>query len=356
MFALESKDMDLPLYSNGAYEKLPTGTFQKAPSDTYERKLSGGSSTVTLSDSKTSERQNEKLGIFFSLLTPFVFVLSSTIGRLVPDVPPIQLIFMRAVTTVLPFYALLHYANKFAELKANLKNYKLHLNSFFATMSALVFYIALFKLSMSETFTIYSTVGILNGLLGSLILKDPYTRREKILGVISFVGVVLIIRPPFIFGSEEEDADTDSSTSMSHAAAGFYAFLSALTFSLYQIGVRASRSNVDPYVSAFYTHIGTAIWIGLYFLLFGEFKPMGSSQYFGCFLFGVSTIGGFVAVSFALKYATPSVVGLLGYAQLVFSLLVDVLIFADFPSLLTICGGTLIVGSCLYLVMKKREA
>lgn len=47
---------------------------------------------------------------------------------------------------------------------------------------------------------------------------------------------------------------------------------------------------------------------------------------------------GVVAVSLALA---PSVVGLLGYSQLVCLLPVDVLIFADFPALLMICGDTL---------------
>jgi len=167
------------------------------------------------------------------------------------------------------------------------------------------------------------------------------------------LGVILIVRPPIIFGSEDDSAAGTGST-MSHSTAGFYALLSAVAFSLYQIGVRASRTESDPFVTTFYTNANTILWFGLYFTFIGEYKTLTLFEYFGCFVFGVICLAGFVLISYALKYATPSIVGLLGYTQLVFSLIVDICIFADFPSSLTLAGATLIVGSCLYLVLKQK--
>lgn len=350
MFSLDQKDIELPLYPNGVYDKKPT--IERFP----EKQASIERPHAKIPEEKTelSALQTTKLGIIFSLLTPLIWVVSSTVSRFVPRIPPVQFIFLRGLLTILPYYVYLHYANKVDDLKANLKNYKLYFNAFLANVSTILFYVAMTRITLNETYTIYSTIGILNGLLASFILKDPYTNLEKILGLVSFLGVILIVRPPIIFGYTEEDLTPHANSSISHAVAGCLAFFSAVTASLYLIGVRASRSNVDPYVMTFYVNASTVFWYGLYFLLFGEYITPTFSEYFGCFVFGALSIAALVVVSFALKYATPSVVGILDYAQLVFSLLVDIILFGEYPAFLTIVGALLILGSCLYLVMKQK--
>jgi len=227
------------------------------------------------------------------------------------------------------------------------------LSGFCAAMSSVLFYVAMVKLSVSEVYTIFSTLAILNGLLGALILNEPYSTIEKIAGGVSFLGVVLIVRPPFLFGSEEVAADTEDS-GLPHWFAGVLALGSTLAYSLYQIGVRKIRSEVDPMVIAFYTNLNGVFWFGLYFIFFGEYKSSSFGEYFGCFIFGATYLVGNVVVSYALQHTTVSVVGLLGYSQLIFSLIVDILLFATFPSGLTLFGAALIVGSCLWLVTRKN--
>ena len=354
----DPKDIELPHYIRGVLEKhFPSNASSEELTELTEANTPVIHVKASMK-AKTIEQpiaqENDKLGIFISLLTPVIFVTSSTLTRFLPGVPPMQLVFLRALLTILPFYAYFHYTNKVDELLANLKNQILHLNGFFATIAGYMLYLAMSKLSISETFTIYSTSGLLNGFLGSLILREPYSKQDKLLGGLSFLGVILIVRPPFIFGKGEEDSPYNTETTISHAAAGVCAFLSAASFSLYQIGVRASRKNASPYVTSFYVNASSIFWLGLYFLFHGDYKSLAFSEYLGCFIFGAVCLGGFIAISYALKYAPASVVGLLGYTQLVYTLLVDICIFGDFPSLLTIIGATLIVGSSIYLIMKNK--
>lgn len=55
-------------------------------------------------------------------------------------------------------------------------------------------------LSVSDTVTIQFLQPTVTGLLGWLLLKEPFTLREATAGLVSLCGVVLISRPPFIFG------------------------------------------------------------------------------------------------------------------------------------------------------------
>lgn len=55
-------------------------------------------------------------------------------------------------------------------------------------------------LSVSDTVTIQFLQPTVTGLLGYLLLKEPFTLREATAGIVSLCGVVLISRPPFIFG------------------------------------------------------------------------------------------------------------------------------------------------------------
>ena len=47
------------------------------------------------------------------------------------------------------------------------------------------------------------------GLLGYLVLGEPFTLRETFGGIVSLAGVVLIARPAFIFGRKAADSDLD---------------------------------------------------------------------------------------------------------------------------------------------------
>lgn len=47
------------------------------------------------------------------------------------------------------------------------------------------------------------------GLLGFLVLGEPFTLREVFGGIVSLSGVVLIARPAFIFGRKAADSDLD---------------------------------------------------------------------------------------------------------------------------------------------------
>ena len=83
-------------------------------------------------------------------------------------------------------------------------------------------YFSLQHLSLSDAMVLKFFVPFLTGLSGAIFLKEPYTIKEILVGcknslgyfrrtgyllvsVCSFFGVMLIARPPFLFGSPQSD-------------------------------------------------------------------------------------------------------------------------------------------------------
>ncbi|SPO32169.1 uncharacterized protein UTRI_02726 [Ustilago trichophora] len=70
-------------------------------------------------------------------------------------------------------------------------------------------YYSLQFLSLADATVITFLGPLATGLLGYLVLGEPFTLRETFGGIISLSGVVLIARPAFIFGRKAADSDLD---------------------------------------------------------------------------------------------------------------------------------------------------
>lgn len=70
-------------------------------------------------------------------------------------------------------------------------------------------YYSLQFLSLADATVITFLGPLATGLLGLLVLAEPFTLREAFGGIISLSGVVLIARPAFIFGRKAADSDLD---------------------------------------------------------------------------------------------------------------------------------------------------
>ena len=70
-------------------------------------------------------------------------------------------------------------------------------------------YYSLQYLSLADATVITFLGPLATGLLGFLVLGEPFTVREVLGGIVSLGGVVLIARPAFIFGRKAADADLD---------------------------------------------------------------------------------------------------------------------------------------------------
>lgn len=75
-------------------------------------------------------------------------------------------------------------------------------------------YYSLQYLSLADATVITFLGPLATGLLGFIVLGEPFTFREAMGGIVSLSGVVLIARPAFIFGRKAADSDLDQIPSL----------------------------------------------------------------------------------------------------------------------------------------------
>lgn len=293
------------------------------------------------------------MGIYFALLSAFCAVLTSALRKGISRVSAVQMLFCRTPLILIFIIAFFFKNGKISELKTSFTRRMTFIGSTYCICNWL-FFTALSTLSVSELTTLFSTNAILNGVLESIFLNEPYYPIEKILGAVCLVGVLLIVRPPPLFAASEGSEQTNiDSLSMPRYLAGLLGLLATVSFSMSMVATRSIASKYHPLVFTFQNHFVGFVGYGAYFVLFGTYESLHFQEYMFIVLISISSLGILYGNSRALELEKSSIVGLVNYSQLVFSLLIDLAIFGEFPSFLTIIGAAMILASCIYLVLTK---
>lgn len=215
----------------------------------------------------------------------------------------------------------------------------------------------------------------------SILIHEPFTRKEQIAGVISFFGVVLIARPTSLFQvysgpSTAGAGSTDGLTSTNATEPTDLQGLNEVTPAQRLTAVGVALIGVLGAASA-YT---TIRWIGK------RAHPLISVNYFAAWstivsavaLLVVPSIGfklpatfmqwsyliflgvcGFIMqflLTAGLQYDKGSSATNMVYTQMLFALAFDKLVFDTTPGLLSLIGSSLILGSALYVALINNKA
>ncbi|CBQ70974.1 conserved hypothetical protein [Sporisorium reilianum SRZ2] len=146
--------------------------------------------------------------LFFSTMNFFFKLINLLPPEESPPVTALEIIFIRmSITWVgcVAFMLASGVENPFLGPKEVRK--LLALRGFVGFFGLFGLYYSLQYLSLADA-TVLTFLGPLaTGLLGFLVLSEPFTLRETLGGILSLSGVVLIARPAFIFGRKAADSD-----------------------------------------------------------------------------------------------------------------------------------------------------
>lgn len=220
----------------------------------------------------------------------------------------------------------------------------------------------------------------------SILLKEPFTRMEQFGAFISFVGVTFIAQPStFIhqvlqIRNERRDeppmlpptapasdapeivhlgvADLNQVTASQRLGAVCVALVgvlgSATAFTAMRwIGKRAHPLLSVNYFCALTTLVSAfamTVLPGVKFLL-----PSGSKEWSYLIFLGVCGFAMQFLLSAGLQHEKSSRATNMVYTQMVFALIFDKLCFGTNPSILSVLGGTMILGSAIYVAMEKEH-
>ncbi|GAC98824.1 hypothetical protein PHSY_006419 [Pseudozyma hubeiensis SY62] len=153
--------------------------------------------------------------LFFSTMNFFFKLINLLPPEESPPVTALEIIFIRmSITWVgcVGFMLASGVENPFLGPKEVRK--LLALRGFVGFFGLFGLYYSLQYLSLADATVITFLGPLATGLLGFVVLREPFTLREAMGGIVSLSGVVLIARPAFIFGRKAADSDLDQPLSI----------------------------------------------------------------------------------------------------------------------------------------------
>jgi drug/metabolite transporter (DMT)-like permease len=219
-------------------------------------------------------------------------------------------------------------------------------------------YWSLQYLSVADATVLIYLTPLTTAVAGSVFLKEKSSVKQALAGVFSLLGVVLIGRPAFLFGSPDTIPPGFIDEVPAQRLAGVGACMVSVLgntgayTSIRAIGKRAHPIHIMTYFSLWCTIISS---LGM--VVFDVPIVYPASWMWRLLLFMIAVFG-FVAqtlLTMGLQRETVSrgVTGI--YAQVLFVVVLERLFFRVIPSLLSVLGAVIIMSSALYVVMNKQK-
>jgi drug/metabolite transporter (DMT)-like permease len=286
----------------------------------------------------TGTAQRPMLGILFMLLATSLFpVMNGLVKVLSADYTSEQIIWARTASHLVFVLAL--FAPRYGlRLLRTVRPGVQIARSLVLLASTTCFFSGVKFIPLAEAASISFMSPFIVALLAVPFLGEKVSPVRLIAVAVGFCGVLVVIRP-----------GTDVFRWASLLIVG-----SALCYATYQILTRKVAGQDRPETSVVYSAlVGTLVMTLIVPLFWTTPKSLGDAL----LLASLGVLGGLghYCVARALTYATASVVSPFHYWQIVGSVLVGYLLFADLPDAYTWTGAALIIGSGLFIGWRETR-
>ena len=258
------------------------------------------------------------------------------------DLPPVGLAFWRwviAFACVLPF-ALPHLKAQWPILRTSWKRV-LFLGFFGVPFYNTFSYIAVQYTTATSATLINSFLPILTSVLAFLFLGKRLSRPEAIGGLVSLLGVVLLI----------SRGNPDALLGLGLNTGDLWMLLATLTWSIYTVGLQWRPQGVHPMLLlASLIVVGLCVMAPMYAweLASGASIKLHAGSLAGIVYAGViAAFLGFVCFNAGVAVVGPAVGSLFIHLQPVFAAILSALLLAEDPQWYHYCGMVLVFGGIL---------
>ncbi|WP_341368330.1 DMT family transporter [Yoonia sp. BS5-3] len=200
------------------------------------------------------------------------------------------------------------------------------------------FLTALLHMPIANISAILQALPLTVALGAALLFREPLGWRRLAAIAIGFVGVVLIIQPG--------GADFNSYS--------IYALITVLCVTVRDLAVRRMSHDVPPVFVALITAIGTTL-LGCVGTAFTDMQPItgDAGRYIACATLFLS-VGYILSVS-AMRVGEIGFVAPFRYTSLLVALILGVLLFDEWPNLITILGASIVVATGLFTLYREKQ-
>ncbi|GAA5837217.1 hypothetical protein JCM9279_005621 [Rhodotorula babjevae] len=219
-------------------------------------------------------------------------------------------------------------------------------------------YAALQYLAMSDASTLFFLSPILVGILGWVLLREPYSRLEALVGLASLSGTVFIAKPTFLFPSRTltEDIPGHKVTAEQRSFAICLVLAGCFTSSLVAIIIRFIGTRASPLHSISYFCIYSVLVSTLYPFVFDAPPVFSLTPRFFGLLLPIGVLG-FAAQALTTRGLVLEKAGrgaLASYSGLLFTLAIERIAFHKTPDAWSLLGALIIVLGAVRVALERK--
>lgn len=281
--------------------------------------------------------KQETKGIICLLLSSFFFAVMGAAVKSIPNIPIAEKIFFRNLVGVIITGAIL-VKNKENLIGSNIK--LLTLRSVFGLLGVAANFYAISKLPLSDAALLNRMSPFFVILLSLLFLKEHVIRYQVYAMLIALLGAGFVIKPQFDYTIIPALIGLSSAV---FAAAGY-------------TSVRQLRLYSSPYTIVFFFCLFSTI-ATIPFMFMGHFTSPSHKELIVLLLIGLSATAAQIFMTTGYRFAPASRLAIYGYTNILFSAILGIILWSEFPDLLSVTGGVLIIlgGILNYIVINNEN-
>lgn len=278
---------------------------------------------------------NQQKGILWLVIASLGFSLMGMFVKISGDLPVMQKsLFRNLVGMVIPLYFVIKYNEP---LFGQLKNQTLLVaRSTFGLVGVLLNYYTIDRMVLSDADMLNKLSPFFTIILCAIFLKERVEKYQVIAIMIAFFGTIFIIKPSF-------------SSDISVALIGILGALFA-AFAYTTLRVLGPREKF--YTTVFYFSFFSTVVL-LPFVIF-NYEPMTTTQLIYLLLSGVFATVGQFGITIAYQFAPAKDISIFFYATVLFSAIISLIIFQEYPDIFSYIGYIVIFSASYYMFQKAK--
>lgn len=275
-------------------------------------------------------------GIIFITASALGFALMSAFVKLAGDLPNFQKVFFRnLVSATVALYLIIKHKGSMTGKKENRKI--LIYRSLFGTLGVIFSFYAIDKLVLSDANMINKLSPFLVIILSALFLKEKINAKQITSLVVAFIGSLFIIKPTFSVD----------------LVPYIVAILGALFAGAAYTCLRVLKDKEEYYTIVFFFSVFSLVTTFPSFIL--VFKSMTWLQLVYLLLAGTFASLGQFGITLAYKYAPAKEISIFDYTNIIFSAILSILLFNQFPDTLSVLGYIIVFIASFYMFLYNKK-
>ncbi|KAI3365258.1 hypothetical protein L3Q82_010350, partial [Scortum barcoo] len=290
------------------------------------------------------------LGLFYAFLSTVFFSIIALLVKTIQGVHAIEISAIRCFFQMLFTMPLLIY-HKTGFLGPRDKRIYLVLRGFIGSNAMILLFYAVQQMPLADATVIMFSNPVFTSLLAWVFLKERCTIWDCVFTVFTLTGVILIARPPFLFGEHLRGIEGNYTN---HIKGTIAAFVGAIGAAFTFVVLRKIGKSVHYYLSVWYYAVIGFIECIITISVLGEWKlPFCGRDRWMLVLIAILGIAGQTFLTKALQIEKAGPVALMRTIDVVLAFIFQFIFFNHAPTLWSLGGALCVVASTSGVAFKK---